>query len=236
MSAWSWWQARVKLRARLRAEWGSPSDRRRDMDAIADYFLSHPAGPSIDDRTWADLVLDDVFAFFDRTESAIGQQMLYRRLRRAQTPRALGAFDALAGRAERDPALRERLQEALARLRDSSGYYLHRLADPDTLTRKWWHVVFPLWTAAIVVLVALGAVWPVFFFMGLLAFIVNFPIRMLAGRRMGGDLAGFRLIGPLVSAANTLLACHDDATAELTGTMKADLTALRRLAAIARWV
>ena len=235
MSAWWWGQARVKLRARLKAEWGGPTERPRDMEAVADYFQSHPAEPSIDDRTWSDLLLDDVFAFFDRTESAIGQQMLYRRLRLAQTPRALGAFDALAVRAERDPALRERLQAALARLRDSSGYYLHRLADPDMLTRKWWHIVFPLWTAVMVVVVALGVVWPGLVFMALVGFIVNFPIRMVVGRRIGGDLAGFRLIGPLVSTANTLLACHDDATAELTGTMKADLAALRRLAAVARW-
>jgi hypothetical protein len=236
VSAWSSWRTRDKLRDRLRAEWGGTTERARDMEAIADYFLSHPAGPSLDDRTWADLLLDDVFAFLDRTESTVGQQMLYRRLRLAQTPRALDAFDAIASQAERDLPLRERLQSALARLRDSAGYFLHRLADPDTLTRKWWHFVFPVWTAVIAVMLALGVVWPVFFFIALLGFIVNFAVRILTGRRVGGELVWFRQVGPLISTAQTLLACDAESTATLTGTLKADLAALRRLAAIARWV
>src|SRR5713101_4706315 len=81
--AWSSWRARTRLLARLRAEWRNPRDRPRDMDAVADFFRSHPTAASLDDRTWNDLMLDDVFAHLDRTESTIGQQILYYRLRSA---------------------------------------------------------------------------------------------------------------------------------------------------------
>src|ERR1700730_8434950 len=102
----------MRLRARLRAEWGRPRDRPRDMDAVADFFRSHDTvGASFDDRTWHDLLLDDVFAYLDRTESSVGQQVLYYRLRSAPAPRSLGAFDALiagvaddAGRGEQGEA------------------------------------------------------------------------------------------------------------------------------------
>jgi len=118
----------------------------------------HEAGRSLDDRTWNDLVMDDVFAFLDRTESRIGQQMLYRRLRRAPEPLALEAFEALVDQAGRDEALRERAQETLGQLRDASAHYVHRLAGQDVLVRRWWHVLFPLWTVALVSTLGLGLV------------------------------------------------------------------------------
>src|SRR5262249_16592556 len=96
---WSSWRARVKFRARIREERGHPCERPRDMAAIAD--LSDAQGASVetlDKRTWNDLLLDDVFAYLDRTQSSIGQQLLYHRLRSAPSPRALDAFDALTTR------------------------------------------------------------------------------------------------------------------------------------------
>jgi hypothetical protein len=106
------------------------------MVAIADFFRSHTTAPSLDDRTWNDLLLDDVFAYLDRTESCVGQQILYHRLRSAPAPRPLDAFDALIVRMAGDARRRERAQVALARMRDPSGYYVHQLARPDFLDRR----------------------------------------------------------------------------------------------------
>ena len=44
------------------------------------------AGGSLDERTWVDLNLDDVFAAIDRTQSTLGQHALYHRLRTAPSP------------------------------------------------------------------------------------------------------------------------------------------------------
>ena len=110
LSAWWSWRARTKLLARIRAEWGRSRSRKRNMDAIADLFRCHGAESSLDDRTWNDLLLDDVFAFLDRTESSVGQQILYSRLRLAQRPHTLPAFEALAIRLGRDADLRQRSQ------------------------------------------------------------------------------------------------------------------------------
>src|SRR4051812_4234348 len=106
LSTWSFRKARTRLLERLRAQWGEPRNRPRDMDAISDFFRSHePASGSLDDRTWNDLLLDDVFAHIDRTESSVGQQLLYDRLRSA--PRSLEAFEALIARALEDENRRE---------------------------------------------------------------------------------------------------------------------------------
>jgi hypothetical protein len=236
LSAWSSWRARTNLIARIRSEWGRPRGRKRDMDAIADFFRCHSAGPSLDDRTWADLLLDDVFAFLDRTESSVGQQILYYRLRLAMVPRALQAFDALTLRLGRDAPLREHAQRALARLGDPSGYYVHRLADPDVLIRRAWHVFFPLWTVAMIGALVLGLIWPGLLFLAVIGFFANFVIRIAAARRIGVEIVWFRQVGPLISSAQALSTLDDDAASGITGSMTTDLVALRRLGAIARWV
>ncbi len=236
LSAWSSWRARTNLIARIRSEWGRPRHKKRDMDAIADFFRCHGVDLSLDDRTWADLLLDDVFASLDRTESSVGQQVLYYRLRLAIVPRALEAFDTLTSRVARNAPLRERAQTALARLADPAGYYVHRLADPDALVRRWWHVFFPLCATAMTGALVLGLIWPGLLFFAVIGFIANFVIRIAAARRIGIEIVWFRQVGPLISSAQALAGLADDETAGITGSMTSDLVALRRLGAIARWV
>jgi hypothetical protein len=236
VSALASWRARTRLLARIRREWGSPRVLKRDMDAVGDFFRLHAAGAPLDDRTWDDLLLDDVFGFVDRTESSIGQQILYHRLRLASVPRNFPAFEALVLRASRDAAIRERAQMALARVRDPAAYYLHRLADPDVLVRRRWHVLFPLWTLAMIGTLALGFVAPGLLFAALIGFIVNFVIRVATARRIGVEVVWFRQLGPLMSCGHTLLGLDDEGTAAITGCLGPDLAALGRLGAAARWL
>lgn len=236
MSAFASWRARTRLLARIHREWGSPRVLERDMDAIADFYRSHAVGPSLDDRTWDDLLLDDVFAFLDRTESSIGQQVLYHRLRLASIPRNLPALEALVQRATRDTAVRERAQMALARLSDPAAYYVHRLGDPEVLVRRGWHIFFPAWTVAMIGIIGLGLVFPGLLFVAVIGFLVNFVIRVVTSRRIGVEIVWFRQVGPLLSCAQALSPLGDDASAPITGSMNSDLVALRRLGATARWL
>ena len=101
-----------KLLARLRAEWGRPTEQARDISEIAHYhrvFAADHESP-LDARTGDDLDLHAVFAAFDRTESSIGQQLLYHRLRTTPTSGNLAAFEALMARLVEDTRARERIQ------------------------------------------------------------------------------------------------------------------------------
>src|SRR5215475_1353315 len=144
-SLWSSWDARRKLLVRLRGRWGVPRSESSELENIADFFQSRSTDGTLDDRTWTDLLMDDVFAHLDRTESSVGQQMLYSRLRCARPVESIAAFEALVTRFSDDASIRERAQLSLTRLRHSSGYYLHRLVRPDTLTRPGWYGVLPFW-------------------------------------------------------------------------------------------
>ena len=94
-----------------------------------------------DDRTWGDLNLDEVFQSLDRTESTLGQQALYHRLRQ-QDARDLSQFEALVTLMSTDSAIRERIQMALSALRDPDGYDLWWLAQPDALALPRLHILF----------------------------------------------------------------------------------------------
>src|SRR6185503_20571971 len=100
--------ARVK---RLRAAWGRALDRDRDLVAIGAYYRGGvgDASRSLDDRTWDDLNMDDVFSVVDRTESVVGQQVLYSRLRSLPEDGqlSLSAFEGLVARMSNDQLARE---------------------------------------------------------------------------------------------------------------------------------
>src|SRR5262245_55969022 len=95
-------RGRQRLLASIRAKWGKPSARRHKMDAIAAANQSRLAAfhtvAFVDDRTWADLDLDGVFAAIDRTGSTLGQQALYHRLHTAPATQGLSTFEALVTR------------------------------------------------------------------------------------------------------------------------------------------
>ena len=86
----------------LRATWGQPTPREHKMEAIAESHRSRAGGvnesAALDDRTWNDLLMDQVFVACDRTESTLGQHALYHRLRSTPT-----------GRQSRTPSMRSRL-------------------------------------------------------------------------------------------------------------------------------
>lgn len=69
---------------RLNREFGSTDISSYDMDRLrfADaYFIRHRDNDDIDDITWSDLSMDEIFALMDRTESLAGREILYHFLR-----------------------------------------------------------------------------------------------------------------------------------------------------------
>ena len=207
------------------------------MDAIAEYHrsvvLAQSAGGGLDDRTWSDLNLDQVFQAIDRTESTLGQQDLYHRLRQP-TANDLDAFERLVERMSSDAATRERIQLALTSLRDPEGYDLWWLAQEDALARPRWHVLFVAW--AVIVLGALVAIpfWPSAILIPVAGAAVNLFVRSRTAWRVSSVIGPFRQVNALVAVAHIL---HEASLPEpLAGILSRELPRLARVTAIARWV
>jgi hypothetical protein len=118
-------RSRDQLLEKARANWGHRRDRVRRMDVIAEYHRSRAGAPGaegvLDDRTWDDLLMDAVFSVLDRTESTLGQQVFYHRLRSGpgQPPRLWtllrlkGAPPSLVGRALERAEQLDRLRQRM---------------------------------------------------------------------------------------------------------------------------
>jgi len=81
-------KAKRKLRERIVQSWGKPPEGRYesgDLESIASYFMNHkknnPDQFIIDDITWHDLDMDDLFVQLNGTETSMGEEVLYRMLR-----------------------------------------------------------------------------------------------------------------------------------------------------------
>ncbi|MFA5909730.1 MAG: hypothetical protein WC815_13210 [Vicinamibacterales bacterium] len=229
-------RARARLLSTIRVNWGKPSDRPRKMEAIAEYhrsiILANGIGRSLDDRTWNDLNLDEVFQSIDRTESTIGQQALYHRLRR-QDAGDLDGFEHLVEWMSANPATRERIQLALAVLRDPDGYDLWWLAQRDALTRPRWHLLFVVWAGVVLTAFLAIPVWPSAFLIPVAGAAVNLLVRTKTAWRTSSMIGPFRQISALVSSAEIIRASLPE---PITASLSRELPKIARLNAIARWV
>jgi hypothetical protein len=231
---------REKLLVSLRADWGRLRERDRDMAAIAGYHRARAAGSAgapraLDDRTWEDLNMNAVFTVIDRTESVIGQQALYHRLRTAPVGDHLVAFEALVTRMSAEVSTREDAQIALARLRDAGGYDLWWLAQPGSIASEPWHAVFPMMALAMLTALALVPFWPPAILMIALGAVTSVVLRMRVAGPLRMAVAAFRQVGPLLAAAGALRSIAGPDIAPLVSALGADAARLSRLRRIAAW-
>ena len=209
------------------------------MPSLVDFHRSRQDdGPSIDDRTWDDLNMDSVFTILDHTESVVGQQALYHRLRTPFVGPTLRAFDALVNvmHLHLHLADRERAQMALARMRAAAGYDLWRLAVPGTLESSSWHVLFPFLGAGTALALILTPVWPVAMVGVATGIVATMIVYARLARLLRVVRGPFRQLGPLLAAAKTIDAIEFPGADALAGTLHADLARLARLRRMAGWV
>lgn len=238
-----WRESRRQLLARIRREWGVPRTRSHNLDAIGRVCCSRlaatPGAAWLDDRTWADLDLDEVFAAVDRTESTLGQEALYYRLRRAPVSDHLEAFESLVNRLSTDAPARERAQIALARLQDPHGYDVWWLAASDAVETRRWHVLFPLLTASTVILIVATLLWHALAPELVTLLAIDVGVRFLAAGQASTVGNALRQIAPIIATAEAMLLLHDEQRDDLGPRLDAlpdDVEKLRRLKTVTRWL
>lgn len=198
---------REKLIERLRAAWGRASDRARDRETVSALHRLSPApGPAaLDDRTWSDLGMDDVFALLDRTSNPIGQQALYSHLRNPDTDSVrLGRLDAAADRLGRDASLRERIQVLLGQLDDPDAGELSALFFRPLLSRPAGALLFPLLSIFAVLSLAAALLWPIMWLSFGAICLANMMIQVLYRPRVASVIRPLRVLHRLLRTAREL--------------------------------
>ena len=114
--------------ALLKAEWGKPKKETFNYNLIEEYFSLKPSGASpyqLKDRAVEDLDFFNFFEFIDRTNSAIGQQYLFYKLRQLNnTPANLQRLEERVQHYNKEEEKRLDLQLALININQKFDYYL----------------------------------------------------------------------------------------------------------------
>lgn len=232
---------RAAALAEIRAAWGRPRERKRDLDAIARYHhmrVEEEGGASVDEGTWADLGADDVFAWMDRTESAVGQQHLYHLLRSpGRAPEVLAEMDAHARRLAEDAALRERVQGSIRGVGLGDALYLRNLFLGPLPARPAAAFVFPLLTLAAVAALGLAVLSPGAGLLAVLAIsIANTAIGHLYRGRVHGLVRPMRVLHALGVAGGELAAIGDPVLARPVEELRRHAPWLRKMNRVSRWL
>ena len=150
---------------RLRAKWGRSGA--KEVTAVRRYFdlTRDPTVPTVDDKTWTDLELPKVFEKLDSTESPLGSQYLYCRLRTyVDSQQKLAEYYDSCQMLRADVAMREEIQLRLSGLRNEANAQLadtiFGAAPPRTLAMSllpWWSLAC-LTTLVVVVAMKLS-IW-----------------------------------------------------------------------------
>jgi hypothetical protein len=225
---------------RLRIEWSHPRTIERDLPAIAAFHEWMSAGKKgadiLDKRTQEDLDLNSVFGFIDRTESAIGRQMLFHRLRSpALVRRDLEAFDLVTEKFRAGETLRLEAQVSLHALSSPDAYHLYSLLDYGRDKLPWWRVLFPLFTICMVGMICLGFIWPQAFLALLAGPVISLALRGFVSRRTAPLITPFRQLGPLIAVASRLLSLTGRDLESMYCGFAQRLPRLRLLQRIAWW-
>ena len=113
---------RAKVLKQLKSSFGKPSGRRYGEDEyerLTHYYreCAEQSGEGIDDITWNDLSMDDVFRAMNHTWSSVGEESLYRRLRIPQTDLSeLEKFGRMSSVFEKNPEKTKQLQQIYAEI------------------------------------------------------------------------------------------------------------------------
>lgn len=195
----------------LRAGWGEPVERERDMDLIRMYHdLVAVPEATVDETTWRDLAMDELFAKVDRTRSLPGRQVLYHQMRTyirddarlAERTRQYQLF-------RREAVLRETIQLALRPLEPRrAGWLAPLLVSP--LSERPRHA----WRWYLLSALSLGCLAGTYFFppfwlavMALL--VVNLVVNETFGRKITPHFQGFAQIDHLLTLVRTLAKLPD---------------------------
>ncbi len=137
-------QARYKLRESVRQKWGKvPYQARYDKEkSLKDAWLTEKTFRSwaseVDDLTWYDLDMFEVFEGINLTYSSIGSEALYQRLRSFDFTEDQ-RLEQLIAFYQKEPLIREKIQYQFARLGKKDGNFTKQyLADGQS--KKIGHV------------------------------------------------------------------------------------------------
>ncbi|WP_139905555.1 MutS-related protein [Clostridium thermarum] len=206
--------------------WGKPHNKKRNLDIARRYFdrlSENCTGKYIDDQTWEDLNMNDIYIMLDRNLTTAGEQVLYDILRNPLYEEApLLKRNSLIKLLQEDRELREKLQVIL--------HKAGRLKDNDLLAILWGEMDVKTYMRVVTNLAAvMPMVLPILLYFispyaaiisFILCFGINVYIHMNHGVKNDVSINSIRYLSDLVRAAGAASKLENETLGTYTGELK----------------
>ena len=173
---------KTRIKEKLLTEFGNLKSDLFDFDNIESYFRkkdNSTAFQTLTDKTCNDLDFRELFMFIDRTNSRVGQQYLYNKLRNIpanstenrKNEKLLDEFTA-------NSDLRVTVQHQLSKLNDREVFHIASLFQDEIIKPPKWYFIVPLLSFTNVLSFVLAFSNPVFFLVILAISVINIMIHL----------------------------------------------------------
>ena len=170
-----------RIKEKLLGEFGNLKTDSFDFEYIDSYFRKKDhatAFQTLSDKTCNDLDFRELFMFIARTNSKVGQQYLYNKLRSIPVDSKVNTRnERLLDEFTNNADFRVSVQSQLSKLNDREVFYIASLFQDEILQPPKWYFVVPLLSFASVLSFILAFFNPVFFLVILGLSIVNIVIH-----------------------------------------------------------
>ena len=160
---------------------GNLKDDPFDFEMIERYFKKKDHSEAfqvLSDKTCNDLDFQELFMFVDRTNSKIGQQFLFNRLRTIPAnSNANAVFEKLIDKFAQEPDFRVNIQSQLSKLKERDAFYISSLFQDEHLKQPQWFFVIQLLSFTSLLSLIFMFFNPAMFVVVLIIFIVNIAVH-----------------------------------------------------------
>jgi hypothetical protein len=204
-----WKSRKARIKKRLDEIWQGSNEVRRDYDWISLYFRYRQPHEenTVDDRTWADLEMEEIFARIDRTTSVIGRQYLYALLRiydKDDSDFEKQRRTALYSLFRTNENFREKIQQALYPLNRNDSAYLTTLLYEELPRKPKYYLLIYLSSGLFFLSLGLIAVNSAFAFAAAALALCNLLINAFYGRVVFRCFADLASLTTMLSAVGNL--------------------------------
>lgn len=170
-----------KKSEKLKTSFGEIKEGSFDFEMIEKYFENKDNSEVfqiLSDKTCDDLDFEELFCFLDRTNSRIGQQFLYNKLRTiSSNTKNSKRNEEIISRFTQDAVFRVKIQRELTQLNDFKTYYVSSLFQEEHIHPPKYFFIFKLLSFASILLLALLPFNFQFIFALIGVFVINLGIH-----------------------------------------------------------
>lgn len=189
-----------KILYEIQEEWGNSIYKERDFGLISTYhnLVKKNLSNFVNETTWSDLNMNELFSIMDRTATPIGSQYLFHILHKYDSP------GKLKGRSQRiqnfiqNQNLRENILLILKKLDRKKSFYIANLLYSKLPDRPNFYYVFYFLSALAIILIPMAFIYPQMILYSFFVITVNLIVEHIFGKKADFYISDLSLLSTML--------------------------------------